>query len=57
MHKFVSATGFHTYHRTCHYHLKTTVAGMLGAALGIPPKEVNDKWLKNMFSDGNCWVG
>jgi CRISPR/Cas system-associated protein Cas5 (RAMP superfamily) len=25
---------------------KTTVAGMIGSALGISPKEINDEWLK-----------
>lgn len=38
---------FQTYHKTLPLPPKTTVAGMLGAALGISPKEVNDKWLKN----------
>ncbi|MCB9310133.1 MAG: CRISPR-associated protein Cas5 [Lewinellaceae bacterium] len=38
---------FHTYHKTLPLPPKTTVAGMLGAALGISPKEVNDNWLEN----------
>jgi CRISPR-associated protein Cas5t len=38
---------FQTYHKTLPLPPKTTVAGMLGAALGIFPKEVNDKWLEN----------
>jgi CRISPR-associated protein Cas5t len=38
---------FQTYHKTLPLPPKTTVAGMLGAALGISPKEVNDKWLEN----------
>lgn len=36
---------FHTYHKTFPLPPKTTVAGMLGAALGITPKEVNQEWL------------
>lgn len=44
---------FHTYHKTLPLPPKTTVAGMLGAALGISPKEVNDKWLEtNRFKMG-----
>jgi CRISPR-associated protein Cas5t len=44
---------FHTYHKTLPLPPKTTVAGMLGAALGISPKEVNDKWLEtNRFHMG-----
>jgi len=38
---------FQTYHKTLPLPPKTTVAGMLGAALGISPREVNDKWLEN----------
>ncbi len=38
---------FQTYHKTLPLPPKTTVAGMLGAALGISPKDVNDKWLEN----------
>ena len=38
---------FQRYHKTLPLPPKTTVAGMLGAALGISPKEVNDKWLEN----------
>lgn len=37
---------FHTYHKTLPLPPKTTVAGMIGSALGISPKEVNDEWLK-----------
>lgn len=37
---------FHTYHKTLPLPPKTTVAGMLGSALGISPQEVNDGWLK-----------
>jgi CRISPR-associated protein Cas5t len=36
---------FHTYHKTLPLPPKTTVAGMLGSALGIGPEEVNEKWL------------
>ena len=38
---------FQTYHKTLPLPPKTTVAGMLGAAIGISPKEVNDEWLEN----------
>jgi len=38
---------FHTYHRTLPLPPKTTVAGMLGSALGISPKTVNDEWVKS----------
>lgn len=38
---------FHTYHKTLPLPTKTTVAGMLGSALGISPECVNDSWLKN----------
>lgn len=37
---------FHTYHKTLPLPPKTTIAGMIGGALGISPKEVNDEWLK-----------
>lgn len=37
---------FHTYHKTLSLPPKTTVAGMIGSALGISPIEVNDEWLK-----------
>src|SRR5690606_9662329 len=37
---------FHTYHKTLPLPPKTTVAGMIGSALGIGPKVVNDQWLK-----------
>ncbi len=37
---------FQTYHKTLPLPPKTTVGGMLGAALGISPKEVNDEWLE-----------
>jgi CRISPR-associated protein Cas5t len=37
---------FHTYHKTLPLPPKTTVAGMLGSAMGIGPKEINDQWLK-----------
>jgi CRISPR-associated protein Cas5t len=44
---------FHTYHKTLPLPPKTTVAGMIGGALGISPKEVNDEWLKpNRFQIG-----
>lgn len=36
---------FHTYHKTLPLPPKTTVAGMLGSALGIPPETVNTEWL------------
>lgn len=36
---------FHTYHKTLPLPPKTTVAGMIGSALGISPVEVNDVWL------------
>lgn len=38
---------FHTYHKTLHLPPKTTVAGMIGSALGISPESVNEEWLKN----------
>lgn len=37
---------FHTYHKTLPLPPKTTVAGMIGSALGISPIEVNDQWLR-----------
>jgi len=44
---------FQTYHKTYPLPLKTTVGGMLGGALGISPKSVNDDWLQiNRFSMG-----
>jgi len=38
---------FHTYHKTLPLPPKTTVAGMIGSALGISPDSVNDEWLQN----------
>lgn len=38
---------FHTYHKTLPLPPKTTVAGMIGSALGISPRQVNDEWLLN----------
>ncbi len=38
---------FHTYHKTLPLPPKTTVAGMIGSALGISPEKVNDEWIKN----------
>jgi len=44
---------FHTYHKTLSIPPKTTIAGMLGSALGISPIEVNDEWLeKERFKVG-----
>lgn len=44
---------FHTYHKTLPLPTKTTIAGMLGSALGIGPQEVNDEWLvKERFKLG-----
>lgn len=37
---------FHTYHKTLPLPPKTTIAGMIGSALGISPNEINDEWLK-----------
>lgn len=37
---------FHTYHKTLPLPPKTTVAGLIGAALGLSPQVVNDEWLK-----------
>lgn len=38
---------FHTYHKTLPLPPKTTVAGMIGSALGISPEKVNEEWIKN----------
>jgi CRISPR-associated protein Cas5t len=38
---------FHTYHKTLPLPPKTTVAGMIGSALGISPENVNEEWLQN----------
>lgn len=38
---------FHTYHKTLPLPPKTTVAGMIGSALGISPERVNEEWIKN----------
>ncbi len=38
---------FQTYHKTFPLPLKTTVGGMLGSALGVPPEKVNSDWLTN----------
>lgn len=38
---------FHTYHKTLSLPPKTTVAGMIGSALGISPESVNEEWLQN----------
>jgi len=38
---------FHTYHKTLPLPPKTTVAGMIGSAIGISPEVVNDEWLVN----------
>ena len=38
---------FHTYHKTFPLPPKTTVAGMIGSALGISPESVNEEWLQN----------
>jgi len=44
---------FHTYHKTLPLPPKTTVAGLIGSALGISPTEVNDEWLlKDRFKMG-----
>jgi CRISPR-associated protein Cas5 subtype I-B len=39
---------FHTYHKTLLFPPKTTVCGMIGAALGYSPQDVNDKLLPNL---------
>lgn len=36
---------FHTYHKTLPLPPKTTIAGLIGSALGISPSEVNEQWL------------
>lgn len=38
---------FHTYHKSLPLPPKTTIAGMLGGALGLSPEEVNEDWLLN----------
>lgn len=38
---------FHTYHKTLPLPSKTTIAGMIGSALGLPPEIVNNEWLAN----------
>lgn len=44
---------FQTYHKTLPIPPKTTIAGMIGSALGIPPVEVNNEWLeKERFKVG-----
>jgi len=44
---------FHTYHKTLPLPTKTTICGMLGAALGISPEEINKSWLQsNHFQVG-----
>lgn len=44
---------FFTYHKTLPLPPKTTIAGMLGSALGISPNEVNKEWLiKDRFRVG-----
>lgn len=44
---------FHTYHKTLSLPPKTTIAGLLGSALGISPAEVNEQWLiANRFKMG-----
>lgn len=44
---------FHTYHKTLPLPPKTTVAGLIGGALGISPVEVNEEWLlKDKFKMG-----
>jgi CRISPR-associated protein Cas5t len=44
---------FHTYHKTLSLPPKTTVAGLIGSALGISPSEVNKEWLlKDRFRMG-----
>lgn len=37
----------HTFHKTLPLPPKTTVAGLIGAALGIGPEVVNEEWLVN----------
>lgn len=44
---------FHTYHKTLPLPPKTTIAGLIGSALGISPVEVNEEWLlKERFKMG-----
>lgn len=44
---------FHTYHKTLPLPPKTTIAGLIGSALGISPAEVNEQWLiANRFKMG-----
>lgn len=44
---------FHTYHKTLPLPPKTTIAGVIGSALGISPTEVNEEWLlKERFKMG-----
>lgn len=44
---------FHTYHKTLPLPPKTTVAGLIGSALGISPAEINEEWLlKEKFKMG-----
>lgn len=38
---------FHTYHKTLPLPTKTTIAGMIGSAMGLSPESINDDWLKN----------
>lgn len=38
---------FHTYHKTLPLPPKTTVAGMIGSAMGVSPERVNIEWLQN----------
>lgn len=38
---------FYTYHKTLPLPPKTTIAGMIGGALGISPNDVNEHWLIN----------
>lgn len=38
---------FYTYHKTLPLPPKTTIAGLLGSALGISPFEVNQEWIKS----------
>lgn len=44
---------FHTYHKTLPLPPKTTIAGLIGSALGVSPVEVNEEWLlKDRFKMG-----
>jgi len=38
---------YHTYHKTLPLPPKTTVAGMIGSALGVSPDSINEEWLQN----------